>query len=82
MSGFMRTIPIFAAAFAVLSLLTIGAHAEERGARNMVAQAGLIAVSIHSSNVKPRFRETGDFVRAIYSQAMPSHRSDDIGVDW
>ena len=42
----MRTIPIFAAAFAA------------------------------------RFRETADFARAIYSQAMPSHRSDDIGVDW
>ena len=53
-----------------------------RGARNMAVQARLIAVSTHSSNVKPRFRETADFARAIYSQAMPSHRSDDIGVDW
>jgi hypothetical protein len=52
-----------------------------RGARNMAVQAQLIAVSTHSSNVKPRFRETADFARAIYSQAMPSHRSDGIGVD-
>jgi hypothetical protein len=52
-----------------------------RGARNMAVQAGLIAVSTHSSNVKPRFRETAGFARAIHSQAMPSHRNGDIGVD-
>jgi len=52
-----------------------------RGARNMAVQAGLIVVSTHSSNVKPRFLETADFATAIHSQAMPSHRSDGIGVD-
>jgi hypothetical protein len=50
----------------------------------MAVQARLIAVSTHSSNVKPRFRETADFARAIYSQvaiAMSSNRVADIGVD-
>jgi hypothetical protein len=36
-----------------------------RGARNMAVQAGLIAVSTRSSNVKPRFREMADFATAI-----------------
>jgi hypothetical protein len=47
----------------------------------MAVQAGLIAGSTHSSNVKPRFRETADFARAIHSQAMPSHRKGEAGGD-
>jgi hypothetical protein len=51
-----------------------------RGARNTAAQARLIAVSTHSSNVKPRFQETADFARAIHSQAMVSSREGNIGA--
>jgi hypothetical protein len=50
----------------------------ERGVRNMAVQAGLIAVSTHSSNVKPRFRETAGFATAIHSQAMVSSHEGNI----
>ena len=50
-----------------------------RGARNMVAPARLIAVSIHSSNVKPRFRETEDFATATLGQKMGLNGEADFG---
>jgi hypothetical protein len=50
-----------------------------RGARNTAAQARLIAVSILSSNVKPRFRETEDFATATLGQGMAPNGEADIG---
>jgi hypothetical protein len=45
----------------------------------MAVQARLIAVSTHSSNVKPRFRETTDFATATLGQKMA--HDDEAGVE-
>jgi hypothetical protein len=50
-----------------------------RGALNMAVQARLIAVSTHSSSVKPRFRETADFARATFGQEVEFNDEADIG---
>jgi hypothetical protein len=52
-----------------------------RGAHNTAAPVRLIAVSTHSSNVKPRFRGTADFACAIHSHPLPPSREGAIGVD-
>ena len=50
-----------------------------RGARNTAAETRLIAVPTHSSNVKPRFRETEDFATATLGQGMAPNGEADIG---
>jgi hypothetical protein len=56
-----------------------GCAPTERGARNMAAQAGLIAGSTHSSNVKPRFRETAGFAIATFGRGIAP--DDEVGVE-
>jgi hypothetical protein len=56
----------------------------ERGARNTAVQARLIAVSTHSSNVKPRFLETADFATGlgvVDLLALKSERAPVVSTD-